>query len=142
MKLWKLFFRNRGILPVEVPILPLNKIDIPRSESKIESNRKKKRIPAALREQVWIQKSGRVFESKCKTSWCQNIITVFDFQCGHNIPESKGGETNLDNLEPICGRCNLSMSNVYTFNEWSSMHKSKNSLVKTVTCASCFSIGR
>ena len=79
---------------------------------------RKAKIPKALREQVWISKFGRVYESKCFTPWCQNRITVFDFQCGHDIPESKGGPTNLANLYPICSRCNMSMSNVYTFEQW------------------------
>lgn len=75
-------------------------------------------IPRALREQLWIIKVGRVFESKCKIIWCGNRMTVFDFQCGHNIPESKGGATSLDNLVPICSRCNLSMGNHFTIDEW------------------------
>ena len=75
-------------------------------------------IPKALREQVWISKFGKSFDAKCFTPWCQNRITVFDFQCGHDIPESKGGATVLSNLYPICARCNMSMSNVYTFEQW------------------------
>ena len=84
---------------------------------------RKARIPMALREQVWISKMGRVFESKCPVVWCQNNITVFDFQSGHNIPESKGGTTTLDNLIPLCSRCNLSMSDNYTIDEWSSQYQ-------------------
>jgi 5-methylcytosine-specific restriction endonuclease McrA len=80
--------------------------------------KQKQRIPAALREQVWIYRMGRVFEGKCPTTWCQNNLTVFDFQSGHNIPESKGGPTTLENLIPLCARCNLSMGNDYTFEEW------------------------
>ena len=38
-------------------------------------------------------------------------MNVFDFHVGHNVPESKGGATNIDNLKPICSRCNSSMSN-------------------------------
>lgn len=83
---------------------------------------KKKKISAALREQVWIQHSGRVFERKCMVTWCKNTITVFDFQCGHDIPESKGGATDITNLYPICGKCNLSMSNTYTFHEWCKLY--------------------
>ena len=83
---------------------------------------KKKKISRALREQVWIHNAGRRFEMKCPISWCQNLIDVFSFQCGHNVPESKGGKTTLDNLVPICGRCNLSMGNSYTLDEWSSLH--------------------
>ena len=52
---------------------------------------KKKAIPKAIREQLWIQKVGRKFETKCKTTWCRNKINVFDFQAGHDVPECKGG---------------------------------------------------
>jgi 5-methylcytosine-specific restriction endonuclease McrA len=83
---------------------------------------KKKKISAALREQVWIQHGGRVFERKCMVTWCKNTITVFDFQCGHDIPESKGGATDITNLYPICGKCNLSMSNTYTFQQWCKLY--------------------
>lgn len=79
---------------------------------------RKAKIPKALREQVWISKFGKKFESKCFTPWCKNTITVFDFQCGHDIPESKGGKTDISNLYPICSRCNMSMSNVYTLEQW------------------------
>ncbi len=81
---------------------------------------RKQRIPAALRQQVWLQRMGRIFEHKCSTTWCSNIITTFDFECGHNIPESKGGKTDISNLIPICRNCNGSMSNTYTFDEWCS----------------------
>jgi hypothetical protein len=83
---------------------------------------RKQKIPAALRQQVWIQRAGRVFEHKCMTTWCSNVITVFDFECGHNIPESKGGQTNFENLVPICRSCNMSMSNSFTFDEWCITH--------------------
>lgn len=83
----------------------------------------KKKIPKALREQVWIVHAGKVFERKCLTDWCNNTMTVFDFQCGHNIPESKKGKTDISNLVPICSRCNLSMSNQFTFTEWCKQSK-------------------
>lgn len=79
---------------------------------------KKKRIPKALREQVWLNYMGRIFEGKCRVEWCTNTITAFDFQCGHNVPESKGGKTNISNLIPICGRCNNSMGDRYSIGEW------------------------
>ena len=84
----------------------------------------KSKISAALREQVWIQHNGRVFEAKCATTWCQNKISAFDFQCGHDVPESKGGPTDINNLYPICPKCNLSMSNQYTLKEWSALYTS------------------
>ncbi len=79
---------------------------------------KKIKIPKALREQVWITRFGKTFEHKCYIKWCSNIITVFDFEAGHNIPESKGGKSVIENLFPICSRCNKSMNNHYTIDEF------------------------
>ena len=79
---------------------------------------KKKKIPKALAEQVWITAMGHRFDAKCRVSWCTNRINVFDYECGHNVPESKGGKTTLDNLVPICARCNRSMGDMYTIDEW------------------------
>ena len=78
-------------------------------------------IPKALREQVWLLYAGRRYESKCMVRWCQNIMTVFDFHVGHDIPESRGGATNITNLKPICSRCNLSMGSQYTIKEWDNL---------------------
>lgn len=78
-------------------------------------------IPKALREQVWIKKCGKVFEHVCHVSWCKNMMTVYDFHCGHDVPFSKGGLTNIDNLIPICKNCNLGMGNKYTIKEWSEL---------------------
>jgi 5-methylcytosine-specific restriction endonuclease McrA len=86
----------------------------------------KQKIPKALREQVWIKHFGKKFENKCYIDWCKNIINVYDFQCGHNIPESKGGSTTLDNLHPLCSRCNQSMNDVYTIDEWQRLNKKLN----------------
>ena len=89
-----------------------------------ESPYRKTKIPKALREQVWLKCIGERFDSKCKVVWCKNRINVFDFQCGHNIPESKGGQTTLDNLLPICSRCNISMGSQYTIDEWNAKFRS------------------
>jgi 5-methylcytosine-specific restriction endonuclease McrA len=80
---------------------------------------RKKKISSALREQVWLHTFGKKFETKCYINWCLNKISIINFQCGHNIPESRGGKTELSNLRPICSRCNLSMANKYTIEEWS-----------------------
>jgi 5-methylcytosine-specific restriction endonuclease McrA len=92
---------------------------------KVRVKKGKHKIPAALREQVWIKYMGEIFKGKCSTLWCNNVITVFDFQSGHNIPESKGGSTTIDNLVPICSRCNQSMGNNYTFDDWCSQYKNR-----------------
>lgn len=78
---------------------------------------RKKKIAAALREQVWVQAVGQQFGAKCTVSWCSNPITVFSFQCGHILAESKGGPTTLENLRPICGRCNQSMGTMH-MDDW------------------------
>ena len=80
---------------------------------------KKKRIPRALREQIWIKRNKGKFEVKCPIKWCRNRINCFNFHSGHNVPSSKGGATNIRNLTPICAKCNLSMSNNYTIKQFS-----------------------
>ncbi len=82
------------------------------------SKYKKKKIPKALREQVWINKMGKNFTGTCSISWCENDMSCFNFDCGHNIPESKGGPTNIENLIPICRNCNVGMGNRFTIDEW------------------------
>ena len=62
---------------------------------KIKKN-KKKHIPKAIKEQVWIKNFGRKFSHKCYILWCKNDINVFNFHVGHNIPESKGGNSSLE----------------------------------------------
>lgn len=83
---------------------------------------RKRAIPKAVKEQLWLRDMGQHFKGKCKTVWCGNQVTFFDFHCGHNIPESKGGPTTLENLVVICSRCNTSMGASSTFTEWSSSY--------------------
>lgn len=92
----------------------------------IDENDYKKRketIPKRIREMVWTTYNSTVFESKCYIDWCDNKVNVFNFQVGHDIPESKGGTLDINNLKPICGSCNLSMGNKYTITEWSKLVK-------------------
>lgn len=79
---------------------------------------RKETIPKAIREQCWLNSFGKVYEHTCYISWCTNTVSVFDFHVGHDKPESDGGTLEIDNLKPICARCNLSMSNHYTIQEW------------------------
>jgi len=101
---------------------------------------KKENIPKAVREQVWLKTCGKVYEHKCYVHWCKNKMTVFDFHVGHDKPESKGGTLDINNLEAICARCNLSMSNNYTIQEWSNLTENltKNKKRKCLGCFSCF----
>ena len=94
----------------------------------------KKVIPKALREQVWIHNFGYNFRHRCYIDWCSNIINVFNFHVGHNIPESKGGKTCLENLKPICPRCNHSMGSQYTITEWQGLDKNENRKTCCIIC--------
>jgi len=70
---------------------------------------KKKSIPSALKRLVWNKWIGEeIGKFKCL---CCNVtdINQMSFNCGHIIAESKGGETILSNLKPICQNCNSSM---------------------------------
>lgn len=78
----------------------------------------KKKIPKKVKEEVWYINFGKIYETKCYISWCSNKINVFNFHVGHDIPESKGGTDEINNLKPICDRCNLSMGHNYTIKEW------------------------
>jgi hypothetical protein len=84
----------------------------------------KETIPKRIRELVWTTHNGESFTHKCFVTWCNNNINVFNFQVGHDIPESKGGTIDIDNLKPICGNCNLSMGNRYSITEWCLLVKS------------------
>lgn len=83
----------------------------------------KKAIPKALRNTVWETYIGQKFNGKCQVEWCKSIINPFTFEVGHNVPESKGGSTTLDNLRPICAQCNKSMGNRYTIDEFSDLYR-------------------
>ena len=94
----------------------------------------KQKIPKALREEVWRVHNHKYYEAKCNIHWCSNKITVFDFEVGHNIPESKGGTLDIDNLRPICSRCNSSMGNHYTIDEWNKFSHEKDKHPVTTAC--------
>jgi len=98
----------------------------------------KKAIPKALKTAVWLTYAGKKFETKCFVSWCKTLITPFTFEAGHNVPESKGGATNVQNLRPVCSQCNKSMGNRFTIDEFSKYYgpKEKKNIFKHIT--KCF----
>jgi len=61
-------------------------------------------------------------------------MTPFHFEVGHNIPRSKGGLNDIDNLRPICGNCNRSMSDSYTIEEFSEISKRTHRLFENFRC--------
>jgi hypothetical protein len=106
------------------------------TKEKKSKYKKKANIPKALREQVWLKNVGPCFEHKCLIDWCQNTMCVFDFHVGHNIPESHGGKTDIDNLMPICSRCNLSMGSQYSIEEWIKIGDTKSRRASAAVSAS------
>ena len=97
----------------------ITKLNKNKNKKKYNNNlSKKNKIPKKLREEVWMNYNGESFKNKCNVSWCSNIINVFNYHVGHDIPESKGGSLDIINLKPICSNCNLSMSNNFTITEW------------------------
>lgn len=68
----------------------------------------KKKISKPLRKAVWETWAGSE-HSTFNCGSCYTKISVWDFECGHIIPESKNGETKIGNLIPVCGLCNKSM---------------------------------
>lgn len=74
----------------------------------MSERKRKKPISKALRNKIWINTCGEVFEGRC---YCcrQKIKIIESWHCGHIIAEARGGETKEENLKAICATCNLSM---------------------------------
>ena len=71
----------------------------------------KEKIPKIKKQEIWHYYIGEEI-GKTKCLCCSiNFITQFDFHCGHIEAKSCGGDLSLENLRPICAKCNLSMGN-------------------------------
>ena len=105
-------WKSKPMLPM-LPKTPPTKHQ-PASKGKY----RKQKIPIALRQACWVRQFGETYQHKCFVDWCHRKLTCFDFEVGHNLPESKGGTLDLDNLRPICRQCNTGMGNMYTIDEW------------------------
>jgi len=90
----------------------------PQTKPQKSAKYRKQKIPIALRQACWVKQFGETYRHKCFVDWCHRNITCFDFEVGHNLPESKGGTLDLDNLRPICRQCNIGMGNTYTIDQW------------------------
>lgn len=70
--------------------------------------KKKTKIPKYIKDQVWYRHNRKQFDVPCPI--CKNaIMTPFNFEAGHIISEYNGGKAVLDNLIPLCSRCNKSI---------------------------------
>ena len=71
------------------------------------------KIPKKTKNDVWNKRNKNNLEGKC---FCCNEILHYDnMECGHIIPFCKGGDINIENLEPICKNCNRDMGIVNLF---------------------------
>lgn len=81
-------------------------------------SRKKKTIPKSIKEKIWHKYVGKdKTEANCLVCK-EEKISIMSFHAGHVVAEVNGGETAVENLRPICGRCNLQMGSM-DMNEYS-----------------------
>lgn len=87
------------------------------------SSSTKSKIPIGVKTQVWNKEFGiSIGEAKCPV--CNiNIINQMNFECGHIIAEANGGQVTIDNLRPVCNKCNTRMGT-------KNMNEYKNALTK------------
>lgn len=71
------------------------------------NNKKRKKLPKALTDAVWVKYMGNKPEGKC---FCCKIrpIHFTQFEVGHVKAVAKGGSDDITNLRPICSSCNRS----------------------------------
>ena len=97
-----------GLVPAEDPVAPVA-TKAPRIKDKV-AKPKKAKIGSGLKEAVWDRCVGSDC-AKIKCPVCQiRDIRMTDFAAGHVQAERLGGETSIDNLVPICGKCNSCMA--------------------------------
>jgi len=64
-------------------------------------------IPKGVRIDVWEKYVGKnEYEGKCYV--CDESINITNFEVGHNKAVAKGGSDRIENLRPICRKCNSS----------------------------------
>ena len=70
---------------------------------------KKSSIQSNLRIAVWYKEFKFNETGNCPICNYNIKMGKNGFHCGHIISESNGGQTNLENLRPICANCNYKM---------------------------------
>jgi len=77
---------------------------IKKTPKKIE---KRRPIDKNVKAAIWKIYNGNIIEGKCYV--CGELITITNFDAGHNIAVANGGDDNITNLRPLCRSCNGSM---------------------------------
>ena len=77
-------------------------------------NKKKRRA-------VWDKRNLTLNEGRCFVCNESEEFDYDNFECGHIVAVYWGGDTSLDNLEPICKECNTKMG-VQNLHEYKKIH--------------------
>lgn len=70
------------------------------------------------RKLVWERTNGENYKAACYAGCGVILNCMTGWEMGHDEPRSKGGTDELDNLRPICFKCNRQMGNRYTIEQW------------------------
>lgn len=101
---------------------------------------RKKIIPKTLKIKVWDFYIGETNGIGLCLCCNEEKIKASHFECGHVISEYNGGSTCLENLRPICSRCNRSIGSknmdnfmdIYKFNKpknWYGYQKNRKEII-------------
>lgn len=87
--------------PAPAPITPVAPIPTPKPV--------RVKLPQAVRVDVWNTYIGEdIAKHKCLCCKKSTIVQT-NFECGHVVSVTNGGTNGIDNLRPICAKCNKSM---------------------------------
>lgn len=70
------------------------------------------KISAVTRQKCWTlwyatcREKGTVDGDNAPCYICQNLISAFTFEAGHIKSHANGGTNKIDNLRPVCNKCN------------------------------------
>ena len=76
------------------------------------------------RQLVWEKTNGEEYKAECYAGCGVTLKCMTGWEMGHDEPKSKGGTDDLDNLRPICLKCNRQMGNRYTIEQWKNRNNS------------------
>lgn len=74
---------------------------------KPKKQQRRKGILKPTRLKVWINTYGERGFAPCP--FCGTLMNMLQFECGHIVSATNGGEITVENLRPICSMCNKSM---------------------------------
>ena len=74
-------------------------------------------IPITLKHLIWTNYISEIYRKGICFCCRTEEISVATYECGHVVSRHNGGAVELDNLRPVCTKCNKSMAtkNMYDF---------------------------